>query len=129
MAFTTQAKPKGMPAPGEKKPGLMVAISAGPKGAPDDPNAPPDDPNGGGGEKHELESAGVIRADKHCKDCGNYDTATGDCSELPGSWDPDDACLRYFKALGEGDDEEQEPDADDTAMPMSGAPADTMAGR
>lgn len=125
MAFTTQAKPKGMPAPGEKKPGLMVAISAGPKGAPDDPNAPPDDPNGGGGEKHELESAGVIREDKHCKACENYDPSSGDCAKLPGSFSPEDACLKHFEAIGD-DENAEPPDADDVSQ-MGGAPADAMA--
>ena len=67
-----------------------------------------------------LEDAGVIKADRHCIDCENYAPDTGACSKVEGSFDPDDACVRYFEPVA--DDESGEgPDADDDGQ-QSGAP-------
>lgn len=70
-----------------------------------------DKPMGDG--KASPEEAHVIRADAHCIDCRNYDPTSGDCSEVAGSFDPQDACSEYFDAIGS-----DEPDDDD----MGGAP-------
>lgn len=115
------AKTAAMPPPGMDDSG-PVAIS------PKKPGAAPDDSGGDDAGKMSPEEAHVVRADQHCKDCANYAAESGDCSKVSGTWDPEDACIREFKALG-GD---SEPDADDTGgasdsdaddMPAPGGPA------
>jgi len=101
-----------MPPPGAKKPEVVVAIGADPKkpmGAEPDGDEPAGDDAKGG--THKLAGAGVIRGDSHCEDCSNFMADSGTCKELPGQFAPDDACVKYFEASGEG-----EPDADDQGM-------------
>ena len=122
MAFPQKSK---MPPPGapKKKPGLMIAIGVGPAKKPGMP--PPSLPDSkqaaedghaskGGGDTpadpETLERAGIVRADKHCQNCENWDPSTGNCSVLGPGFAPDDACLRYFEAM---DDQEDDNDADD----------------
>lgn len=102
-------------------PGLTVMIGAHPKGDMPKPGGkmpPPGmkaDPMGSG--KASPEEAEVIRADEHCIDCKNYDPTSGDCTEVEGSFDPQDGCAEYFDKIG-GD----EPDEDD----MGGKPDGDM---
>jgi len=118
-----------MPPPGmdRKKPDAVIAVGVGmpkkPNGRMPPPGMEPEGGDEGGGEKHSPEEAIVIRADKHCKDCMNWEPQTGECHEVDGVWHPEDACARYFKASGESHDE---PDPDDAGGP-SDSDEDDMA--
>ena len=101
-----------MPPPGGK-PAAVIAIGVKPKG-----DAPPGSDPGDGSGKMSREEAHFVPADHHCKDCANYDPSSGDCSEVTGSFDPEDACLAAFKAMGSSDG--GEPDADDMGGPPDG---------
>ncbi len=123
---------QSMPPPGPPK--TVIAIGIGPKkpgeeppddmpkdktdDMPPDADAPPMGAAGGapgdeeGEEKASPDKAIVIRADAHCKNCENYEPTTGECHEVEGVFDPDDACHAFYEGMGE------EPDADD----MGGAP-------
>ncbi len=129
---------QAMPPPGPPK--TVIAIGIGPKkpgtpdGLPDEPKppkgrdeemppealTPPPAAMGGAGgdeegegdeEKCSPERAIVIRANEHCRDCKNYEPTTGECHEVEGVFEPDDACFSYFEAMHD------EPDADDTGGP------------
>lgn len=108
-------KNPSMPSPGLSKPKTVVAISIKPKG-PGGPSGgnPGMDPAGSGAGQGSVspEKAIVVRGDEHCKDCENYQPESGACSEVSGYFDPEDACVKYFKPLGNG-----EPDADDQGGP------------
>ena len=102
------SKQTTMPPPGEKPAVIAVGVSK-PKAG----DGMSDSPDGGDG-KVSREEAHFVPADKHCKDCSNYDPASGDCSAVAGSFEPEDACIGEFKAMSDSG----EPDADD----MGGAP-------
>lgn len=122
-----------MPPPGGKKPGVMVGIAIKPKGGdPSSSRMPPpgeadeqpgaeSDPAGGSG-KHSAEEAHVVRENQHCKDCVHWQPETGECSEVDGSFAPEDACIRDFKAGGQ-----EEPDADESGGMPDGDQDDQMA--
>lgn len=117
--------------PGEKRPGLTIAIglprkqgpppaddaSAAPTAAPDatDPDAPAE------GGKASAAEAWVTKADEHCKDCSNYHPDTGECDAVEGYYQPEDACKKYFEAVGEGA-------GDEDAGPMAGMGAGAAQG-
>lgn len=48
----------------------------------------------------------------HCKNCQNWHADTGECDKVEGTWSPDDACVKYFTPMGQG-----EPDADEQGGP------------
>ncbi len=100
----------------------------GPKPAkmapPQAPGADEPPPVGEGETKASREKALVVLAAHHCGQCENYQAESGECSKVEGSFDPDDACLRYFTPISEGEQEEPEsqepaneqpPDYDDAA--------------
>jgi hypothetical protein len=107
--------PMPPPVMGSKKPKAIIAVGiAKPKMGPpkmggDEPpaDAPEDEQ---GGAKHSREEAHFIPADKHCRQCSNWDATSGDCKEVDGVFDSEDCCISYFDPMGEGDDEESEPD-------------------
>ncbi len=95
-----------MPPPGASRSGMTDTIAAkGPEKMP--PPGAMDKPAGDG--KVSPEEAGVIRADQRCIDCKNYDPTSGDCGKVQGSFDPGDACMQYFDAIGD----DTPPDTDD----------------
>lgn len=104
-------------------PGMAVVISAKPPDGPGKRMQPPgmdEKPMGDG--KASPEEAMVYRADRKCIDCDNYDATSGDCSEVSGSFDPQDGCLKYFEPIGDEPDEDDkggasDEDADDMEMP------------
>jgi hypothetical protein len=118
-----------MPPPGmKKKPAVTIAVGIGkPKGMPppgslkDEPPAPDEVPAEGGEKKVSAEDALVVRADKHCDSCANYDAASGDCAKVDGYFDPSDACLRYYEPVS--DDE----GAEDPAEEAGETPAEEAA--
>lgn len=71
--------------------------------------------------KASPDDAGVIRAAMHCIDCENYSPDTGSCAKVEGSFEPDDACLKYFEPV-QDDESNEAPDADDQggAQPQGG---------
>jgi hypothetical protein len=103
-----------MPPPGGDGPGVAIVIGThGDKpGGKMAPPGTPDKPQGSG--KASPEEAGVVKADAHCIDCQNYAPDTGACSAVDGTYDPDDACSKYFQPVAD-DDSGEEPDADDAA--------------
>ena len=109
MAFPDK-KSMPMPPPSRKGGITMAIMSAKPKNSMPPPGMPPmDDAEGEQPEeKHSLESAGIIRADKHCKDCQNWSSDDGSCSELPSTFEPEDSCLAHFSPVGDEDEEESE---------------------
>lgn len=100
--------PDSMPPPGEK-PALAIAIGVPKKSADNGKQAPDDNKDQGG--KMPVEEALVVRSDKHCNNCENYQPETGDCEKVEGSFDPDDACMRWFTPMGGAGHDE--PDADE----------------
>lgn len=73
---------------------------------PKPPEADMKDPNEEGG-KVSREKALFVEETHHCKDCSNYSSEDGSCSKVEGQMDPEDACLRHFKAGGEGSADEE----------------------
>lgn len=119
MAF----KPKMPPPPAAKKPDLVVAIGAKPKG--NDP-MPPKDPVAGDApddeadEKIDPAKALVSHADENCGNCENYEPTTGDCEKVSGTFSPDDRCWSSFEPIGdEGEGTEDQP-SDSGMPPMAG---------
>ena len=101
----------------------MATQSAGPKppGIPEDEGLDhveehDEDKEGG---KATREKALYIPEDHHCGQCVNYEVTSGECSKVEGYFEPEAACLRYFKHVDESD-EEKEPDADDMGGPSDG---------
>lgn len=90
------------------KPGMTGMGDGKPKppGMGDEPAMPKDTEQAEGGKKHSPEEALVIRAEKHCDKCENYDPTSGSCSEVEGMFAPDDACLRFFEPMGADDQDE-----------------------
>jgi hypothetical protein len=130
MAFPNKSDSGAMPPPSKKK-GLMIAIGVGKaKGdsmpPPSMPKDPTDDSDPAGGKEGVLEKAGVIRAADHCQACQNWTPETGDCSKLPGSFEPEDACLKYFEEMSDSDDDQDDDTsaAGDTDMDASAPPDD-----
>lgn len=105
----------GRPKPGAPKMPPPERGSA-PKMAPKDGMPEGDDKPEAGGKKASPDKAIVIKADAHCISCSNYDPQSGNCEEVDGVFEPEDACHAYFEPMG--GDNEQEPDADD----QGGAP-------
>lgn len=116
MAFPS--KGPSMPPPGapEKKPSLTVAIGIPKPKEGGDPSAD----GGDSKDQSKLEGAGVVREDDHCRNCTNYVPEQGTCDELPGNWNPEDACIRYFTEINQ--DEDDNSDGSDA----SASPEDTM---
>lgn len=110
-----------MPPPEAKKPGVVIAIGTGPKkpGEGGDPSAD----SGDGKSPDKLERAGVIRADKHCQTCENWSPETGDCKELPGSFDADDACLVFYEGMNDAGDDDEAAEGEGQMPPPEPAPA------
>jgi hypothetical protein len=111
-----------MPPPGSgKKTGLMVAIGIGKPKAPMPKGGPDSGMDGqqaaSQGKKATPEEAHVVREDRHCKSCRNYQPESGECSKVQTTFAPEDACLVYFEPMS-GADDEDEPDEDD----MGGSP-------
>lgn len=99
IAIGKKRGPSMPPPGGDKKPGLAVVISAGPK-AGDTPKPTEDEPGEPGEKKASPDRAIVIRSNEHCKDCSNYDPGTGECEEVEGVFDPEDACHAYYEPMG-----------------------------
>jgi hypothetical protein len=121
------SKQTTMPPPGTKEPALTVAIGVGkPKSSGNGNGGPADDPqlesdpSGGPGGKASPADAHVVKADHHCKDCENWDPSSGDCSEVDGNYDAEDACIKYFEPIGSPDDD------DDQSSPSAGGGASSM---
>ena len=122
--------PPGM----KKKPGLVIAVGVGkPKGGPmkppgmdDDemPDSPTDEKSDG--SKVPREKALVIEEDHRCSNCEHYDATSGECAKVEGYFDPGAACLRYFEPMG--DEDSDEPDADDAGGPPDMDADDTQGG-
>lgn len=74
---------------------------------------PPGAPKSGPDEQGKLQPGehDIVRADQHCIDCKWYNVDDGTCQKWSGQYDPQDACWKYFDPAG--DEDEQEPDADD----------------
>ena len=111
---------KGMPPPGGHGPGVAIVIGPAHDGASGKMPPPGSDAPQPGG-KASPEEAGVVKADAHCIDCDNYSPDTGACSKVEGSFDPDDACSKYFEPVA-NDESNEAPDADDKGS--QGAPLD-----
>lgn len=96
--------------------GVAVIIAEKPQGADQSKRMPPP----GESLQHSSEGkadpaeAGVIRHDQHCIDCKNYDSSTGECAKVAGTFAPEDGCVKYFDPA-EGDNDE--PDADEQGGP------------
>ena len=109
-------RPSGMPKGEDMPPEPLTPPSAGAAGAPGD-----EEDEG----KASPEKAIVIRADNHCKDCKNYDTMTGDCSEVEGVFQPEDGCWSFFSGMHDEPDADEaggapDADADDAKMGAMG---------
>lgn len=87
-------------------------------GAP--PMAKPDAGPAAPEKKHTEAEAHPVRADQHCKDCQNYQAETGECEEVEGMWQPEDACIRFFEPISGGADDDEsaetEPDDEDNEL-------------
>ena len=119
----------------KKKPGLVIAVGMKPGGmkppgmgkdAPDD--TPPDDSQEG--KKHSVAEAHKVGAEEHCANCQHYQADSGECEEVEGYWDPQDACVKYFEAANGAEDEEEGGEGDnpaeeaaESAPPAGGAAA------
>ncbi len=97
-----------MPPPGEGH-GIAIVIGAHPASGKMPPPGADDKPMSDSDGKVSPEEATIIRSDEHCIDCKNYDPTSGECAKISGSFDPQDACVKFFEAIGN-----DEPDADDT---------------
>ena len=94
------------------------------------PPAPPmadTDQDADNASKGDPKDCVFISSDKHCGNCGNYSPETGSCAKgvdkVYGPLDPEAACIRYFKAIGDGDMDEadQMPDANASGEPDTAA--------
>ena len=103
-------------APKPKPRMFQPKAAAPPPGLDTDGDEPDQDDMAGGGMpdqdaddtgKVSRESAHPVMENEHCKDCTMYQADSSSCSKVDGSWQPDDACVRYFKAKGGGDDADQ----------------------
>lgn len=81
----------------------------------------PDENPGDDSGKHSTEEALVVRAGHDCDDCKNYHSDTGECDKVSGQFSPEDACLRYFEAKGDGMDESDDhmPESNDDSDDVS----------
>jgi len=105
-----------MPPPERETPKPTAKAALKPGDEPDDDDQDDD--------KLSPEKAIVIRAGDHCVSCKNYHPDTGECDEVEGTFEPDDACWAAFKPMGGGDEQEQDasPAAPPQANPDSGPP-------
>lgn len=70
----------------------------------------PKEPEENEGPKMSAEEAIVLRSnDKVCGTCENYDAQNGMCNVVEGKFEPEDRCLRYWEALDDGDEDEDNP--------------------
>lgn len=99
MPFPT--KSPSMPPPGMPEPKPAAAITA------DKKPGMGDEPEDSGKDAKKLEGAGVYRADQRCQNCENWQPETGDCEELPGTFDAMDGCLAYFEPVGDSSDPDE----------------------
>ncbi len=75
---------------------------------PQAPGAGEPEPDDNAGAKVSREKALVVEAAHHCGQCENYQAESGECSKVEGSFDPDDACLRYFTPMSDHQEPEDE---------------------
>lgn len=105
--------------PGMKSKAKMGGMSDGkpkpPGMAPEMPDMD-EKPDDGGGKASRADAL-VIPETHRCDSCANYDTTSGECAKVEGYFEPGAACLRFFEASGEGEEEHAEPDADDMGGP------------
>lgn len=90
-----------------------------PPGGPDKASPPMDEPEGPAG-KHSEAEAHPVRANEHCKDCRNWVEMDGSCKEVEGSWEPEDACVKFFEPMG-SEDPDEAPEDPDSGMPSDSA--------
>jgi hypothetical protein len=101
-----QAPPSGVDEPDPDEMGGPPDMDA------DDSGMPPAGASDDSG-KVSRESAHPVLASEHCSDCANYDGSSS-CSKVAGSWQPDDACVKYFEAKS-GSGDEDTPDMEQAA--------------
>ncbi len=103
----------GMPKQGPPRP--MRGGGAPPQQEKMPPPGMAPEPEAEGSGKVTREECLFVTADKHCGNCTHYQDDQS-CDKVEGQMEPEDACLRYFEAVGEGEEKEPEPDADDTTQ-------------
>lgn len=106
------------------KPRLKISIEPIADGKPGRMAPPGNGMGAPSGGKETPTPDDITRSNEHCIDCENYNPQDGSCAKWDGSFDPQDACKKYFSALS---DQDQEPDADDQGGP-SDQDADDQAG-
>lgn len=116
------------PRPGGMKPPRPPSKGGeGPKISP--PKPPTDDSQPDTGGKVSREDCVFIPAGKHCGSCQKYSAETGECSKVEGVFDPEDACVRYFTAIGEDMDNDSGAEPDMDADDQQGPPPPAGAGQ
>lgn len=101
-----------MDPPGGHGATVVIGIGKPPAGGRMDPPGSPKPGDKQPGQKATDEEAQAVMHDAHCIDCKNWHEDTGECDEVAGVWDPQDACRVYFEPMNSG-----EPDQDEQGGP------------